>query len=115
LLECQDIGGGFNNTTERLWNADVSDLAFSLAPRTSKQGGKISFDRLGRSAFVVVDFEVNAGSLNASSNRVLDISVTKIHAVMQPSSVGEFGDFVDHLQVRFILLDWYFSDFLRPS
>jgi hypothetical protein len=104
LLECEDIGGGINDGLDRLWNIGVSDIAFSLAPRTLNDAENISFDRLNRLAFVVVDFQIYAGLPSASSDLILDISVTKIHAVMQPSSMGELGDFIDHLQVRFIPL-----------
>jgi hypothetical protein len=99
LLECEDIGGGFNHRMDRFWNLDVSDLALSLAPRTLNDTGNLSFDRLDRSAFVVIDFQISAGLPKVSAEEVLDIVVTKIHAVMQPSSIGEVGDFVDHLQV----------------
>jgi hypothetical protein len=99
-LECLDIGGGVNNTAGLAWNVDLSDLAFSLAPRTAV--GR--FSRKQCSAFVNVDFRISAGSemSEVSANKVVQVSVTKIHAVMQPSSIGEVGDFIDHLQVLII-------------
>lgn len=106
LLQCEDIDGGFNNKMDRLWHIDVSDLAFSLAPRSSNDAGKISFERLNRLAFVVVDFQVSAEPGKTPTEKVLDVAVTKIHAVMQPSSIGQFGDFIDNLQVRAILFMW---------
>jgi hypothetical protein len=102
-LECLDIGGGVNNTVGLAWNIDLSDLAFSLAPRTAV-GRQPGFSRKHCLAFVNVDFRISAGTeiSEDSTNKVVHVSVTKIHAVMQPSSIGEVGDFIDHLQVFII-------------
>jgi len=108
LLECLDIGGGVNNVAGLAWNVDLSDLAFSLAPRTAV-GRQSGFNRKHCSAFVIVDFRISAGTetLEASTHKVVQVSITKIHAVMQPSSIGEVGDFIDHLQVTRTLLRHY--------
>lgn len=101
FLECDDIGGGINNDSGRAWNIGLSDLALSLAPRIGKGNEKYGFNRNHRSAFVIIDFQASAGSrtLQDVNGQSLRLSVTKIHAVMQPSSIGEIGDFIDHLQV----------------
>lgn len=105
-LECLDIGGGVNNVAGLVWNIDLSDLAFSLAPQTAALGRQPGFSRKHCSAFVIVDFMISAGTeiLEASANKVVLVSITKIHAVMQPSSIGEVGDFIDHLQVIRVFL-----------
>ena len=99
-LECDHIGGGIKNEFGHAWNIGLSDLALSLAPRV-KDKLEPGFNRNHRSAFVIIDFQVDSGQLASYESKVgiLRLSVTKIHAVMQPSSIGEIGDFVDHLQV----------------
>ena len=100
-LECDQIGGGIKNEFGQAWNIGLSDLALSLAPRVGKGKMEPGFNRNHRSAFVIIDFQVDSGQLASFEWKVgmLRLSVTKIHAVMQPSSIGEIGDFVDHLQV----------------
>lgn len=98
LLECQDINGNASNASGWAWDIGLSDLALSLAPRLSRVQSK-TFSRNHRSAFVIIDFKLSGSGSEISPEKVLDLSVTKTHAVMQPSSIGEFGDFIDNLQV----------------
>lgn len=98
LLECQDINGNASNASGWAWDVGLSDLALSLAPRVSKVQSK-TFSRNHRSAFVIIDFKLSGSGSKISPEKALDLSVTKTHAVMQPSSIGEFGDFIDNLQV----------------
>ncbi|KAI1795480.1 hypothetical protein LXA43DRAFT_1178514 [Ganoderma leucocontextum] len=100
FLECDDISGGVGNLGRSLWHVRLSDLALSLAAQGSI-GAPSHRDR--RSAFVRVDVEVGMGKKANSSVHHLQVSVNKIHAVMQPSSIGELGDFVDHLQAEVII------------
>ena len=96
FLECDDISGGVSNQGRSLWHIRLSDLALSLASQLSI-GAPSHRDR--RSAFVRVDFEASMGRKAHTSVQHLQVSIAKIHAVMQPSSIGELGDFIDHLQV----------------
>lgn len=100
FLECQNIGGGMQENHGRSWKLSVQDLALSLAPRTHSDSGMHSFDRINRTAFVSIDFHVSATKLPTSFAHALDITVTKVHAVMQPSSIGQLGDFIDHIQAE---------------
>ena len=100
FLECQNIGGGTQENSGRSWKLSVSNLALSLAPRTHSESGMHSFDRINRTAFVSIDFHVSATQSPSSSAHTLDITVTKVHAVMQPSSIGQLGDFIDHIQAE---------------
>jgi hypothetical protein len=102
LFECQDISGclkgGDSKGKGKFWQLDVTGLALSLVPRAyaiakSKSG---KFDGRRCSAFVVIDCKAEVDQ--RSTQKCLRIKVSKIHAVMQPSSIGEIGDFVDHLQ-----------------
>ncbi|KAF6761220.1 hypothetical protein DFP72DRAFT_34729 [Ephemerocybe angulata] len=100
-LECLDIRGGVNNSNGLSWDLALTGLTLSLAPRAS---GSIQHTRKQRSAFVTIDFKV-IGSNHIDSESLiqnLDLAVTRVHAVMQPSSIGEVGDFIDHLQAEML-------------
>ncbi|KAG7098617.1 hypothetical protein E1B28_000539 [Marasmius oreades] len=99
-LECPAIGGRFESSSEKNWSIVVSDLALSLAPRAV-----MAFPRHQRSAFVVIDFRFIGSSRKHTASvpgKELKLSVTKVHAVMQPSSIGEIGDFIDQLQTEML-------------
>lgn len=94
FLECENIMGSMSDTdlgTKRQLN--LFDLTLSLA----SQSVSLNTNRNRRSAFVSIDSQVSMHGKDEDNN--LNITVPKIHAVMQPSSIGEIGDFVDHLQV----------------
>jgi hypothetical protein len=78
----------------------VQDLSLSLAPRTHADSGSHSFDRIDRTAFVSIDFHIRTTQPLSSAAHTLDIIVTKVHAVMQPSSISQIGDFLDHIQAE---------------
>ncbi|KAG5342712.1 hypothetical protein C0989_010680 [Termitomyces sp. Mn162] len=105
-FECLDISGGVNNSNGLTCNVELSDMSFSLASRAAARPNNPGFNRKHRSAFVIIDFKLDARNESASdSSTVVQVLVTKIHAVMQPSSIGEVGDFVDHIQVQAEMLD----------
>ncbi|KAJ7072266.1 hypothetical protein C8F01DRAFT_1205872 [Mycena amicta] len=102
FLECFDIGGSIDNLSRRTWSLTLTDLALSLAPKAVVEPRNSAFNRQRRSAFVIVDLEVKGGESGADDDveNVLHTTITKIHAVMQPSSIGEVADFVDHIQAE---------------
>lgn len=100
FLECRNIGGGMQENYGRSWKLSVQDLALSLAPKTQNESGPHSSDRINRTAFVSIDFHVSTTQSSSPSAHTLDIAVTKVHAVMQPSSIGQLGDFLDHIQAE---------------
>lgn len=101
-LECQDIGSGLDSAAGNAWNLTLSNLALSLAPRSAEQRGS-GFSRRRRSAFVIIDIMVKAESQSVQASldveKNLRITVTKIHAVMQASSISEMNDFIEELRV----------------
>ncbi|TFK75375.1 hypothetical protein BDN72DRAFT_832240 [Pluteus cervinus] len=101
-LECQDIGGGFQNVINQKWHLAMSDLALSLEPRSTKSIHRELKQSNNRSAFVRINVKLstNGAEDESFSGNTLDLSFTSIHAVMQASSIGEVGDFVDHLQAE---------------
>jgi hypothetical protein len=98
FLECQDINGSLTSSGGWTWDVGLSDLALSLSPRISDRQNT-GFNRKQRSAFVIIDVNIY-GSKPIGGDTSVHLSMTKIHAVMRPSSIGEFGDFIDNLQVR---------------
>jgi len=104
FLECQNIGGGLQNDNGFGWDIGLTDLALSLAPR--KVGFmQESFNRGHRSFFVIIDVKVLSGKQRKYPYaRTLDLVITKAHAVMHPSSIGEIGDFLDQIQVRAVTI-----------
>ncbi|KAJ7218000.1 hypothetical protein GGX14DRAFT_550111 [Mycena pura] len=102
-LECFDIGGSIDSLSKRMWGLTLTDLALSLAPKARIEPRDSTFNRHRRSAFVIIDFEAKGGDSGEGEkvlHNILQITITKIHAVMQASSIGEVGDFVDHLQAE---------------
>ncbi|KAI9507443.1 hypothetical protein F5148DRAFT_1205043 [Russula earlei] len=104
LFECQDVSGGLidgeTKGKRKLWQLNVIGLGLSLAPKSyaammSESGG---FDGSHRSAFVKIDSKVEVD--HRTVQKFLRIKVFKTHAIMQPSSIGEIGDFIDHLQAE---------------
>ncbi|TDL24302.1 hypothetical protein BD410DRAFT_116796 [Rickenella mellea] len=104
-LECKDIDGTMTDRNGRRWQIDLSDLALLLTRRNSSTDSNEAFSRQRCAAFVTVDLKArNRSEVHESANpHFLELSVTKLHAVMQPSSIGEFGDFLDHLQTELLV------------
>ncbi|OJA20857.1 hypothetical protein AZE42_02968 [Rhizopogon vesiculosus] len=97
-LECEDVGGDISSIDAGIaWRIRLRDLALSLAPRAGVVSRETTFNRNHRSAFVIVDLRARGNAHR------LDFRVPKIHAVMQPSSIGEVGDFLDHQQAELLI------------
>ena len=102
FLECQDIRGsltdGESKGKGKFLELNAVGLALSLAPRfyavMKTDSGR--FDGNRRSAFVQIDCKAEVD--HRTAQKFLRVKVHKIHAIMQPSSIGEIGDFIDHLQ-----------------
>ncbi|KAF9033263.1 hypothetical protein BDZ89DRAFT_1063002 [Hymenopellis radicata] len=84
---------GLDTTAARTWFVTLSDLALSLASRTSVEAQTAAFSRSRRSAFEGAE----------SQEDTLQIRITKIHAIMQPSSMGQVGDFIDDMQTEMLI------------
>lgn len=92
-LECENVVGYTTKKGDNfVWKVRHRDIALSLVPRLMTTPDHLS-NRSHRSAFIVIDVVVSADSSR------LVVSIPKIHAVMQPSSIGELGDFIDYQQV----------------
>ncbi|KAG1858104.1 hypothetical protein F4604DRAFT_1684988 [Suillus subluteus] len=97
-LECEDVGGDISSSDLGIaWRIRLCDLALSLAPRAGVVSRETTFNRNHRSAFLIVDLRAR-GNVHR-----LDFRIPKIHAVMQPSSIGEIGDFLDHQQAELLI------------
>ncbi|EIN11333.1 hypothetical protein PUNSTDRAFT_98433 [Punctularia strigosozonata HHB-11173 SS5] len=101
FLECQDINGGANNEEGRVLQLHLSNLALSLSSGARMRTLDPGLRRTHGSAFVNMDVQVNLLSgRSPAGGHILQIAIPKIHAVMQPSSIGEFADYVDQLQTE---------------
>lgn len=96
FLECDDIGGSMGSQADFDWQIRLSDLSLSLASRSSSRS---ALDRGHRSAFVTIDFEARMRCVASRTRHILEVLASKVHAVMQPTSIGELSDFIDNLQV----------------
>ncbi|KAH8828053.1 hypothetical protein DL96DRAFT_1601498 [Flagelloscypha sp. PMI_526] len=100
--------GVLDNERKNKWRLAVTDLALSLVPRAQDSATQLqeqaTFMREYKSAFVNIDFQISSNSAFDEGNRSnsLILNVSKVHAVMQPTSVSEFGDFADHLQAEIL-------------
>ncbi|KAH8080285.1 hypothetical protein BXZ70DRAFT_901408 [Cristinia sonorae] len=103
FLECDDIHGGISEESQSQWRITLRDLALSLAANAKLLSHKSAFDRGRRSAFVIVDCALTMQSNVPPTTKRVYFELTKMHAVMQPSSIGELGDFVDHLQAEVLV------------
>ncbi|KAJ3553006.1 hypothetical protein NM688_g3848 [Phlebia brevispora] len=101
FLDCDHVGGTVSNDAGFGWHIELADLALSLAPHTERR--EHLSDSHNRSVFVVIDARAEMRELVQRRAKKLDLRVTKIHAVMQPSSIGQLGDFVDHLQAEILI------------
>lgn len=107
FFHCRNISTSFGNTADRQWEVLLTDLALSFVPKLAHQQKRVSaeFDHSSRVAFVAVDMQAN----NRQSDREresldnLNVAVTRFHAVFQPSSVGQLGDYVNFIQVGLFL------------
>ena len=99
-LECKDVRGRIDQDAIGTWHIQLSDLSLSLASRAVLHT-QDSHPNRNRLAFVVVDLEVSAEKPSGDifHHDTLSISVTRFHAVLQPSSIRETGDFFNHMQV----------------
>lgn len=95
FLACDHVGGAVSNDGGFRWHVELTDLALSLAPHSER----VLTDSHNRSAFVIIDARAEMVGSPKRTTQNLELKVTKIHAVMQASSIGQVGDFVDHLQV----------------
>jgi len=114
FLECEDISGsltdGGSTGKGKFWQLNATGLALSLAPSfyavMKSESGRLDGNR--RSAFVQIDCKAEVDRRTAQ--KFLRIKVDKIHAIMQPSSIGEIGDFIDHLQACLFYIHSRLSD-----
>ena len=80
----------------------MKDLSLSLSPVLVDKRPSELKDLDIRSAFVSID-------LNAElSEETLSLMISKLHAVMSPSSLGELGDLIDYVQVSISWVQWQY-------
>jgi hypothetical protein len=101
LFECEDIKGGLDDEVGAKWQLRLSDVALSVAPRENGKISRQSFTRTQRSAFVAIDLNATGEDRpEPSPGKVLRVELSKVHAVLQPSSIAEIADFINDLQTE---------------
>lgn len=100
-LNCAVIEGHVSKETgpDVLWDARCSSISLSLAHHSTLPAS--SFDRKIRSAYMDIEFDVNntRPAKFLAEDQHFNLRIIRIHAVMQPASIGELGDLVDYVQV----------------
>lgn len=99
FLECHDIDASLCTFGHGQWEVTLADLsAYLVSKATFKTRSKP-----GRhSVLITADIRASDRTIEkepSQTHRFLKFAVTKLHAVMQPSSINELGSFIDHVQV----------------
>lgn len=94
-LECIDVDAVVSDAGVRRWRLTLKNAALYLSPKSSeyKPNGMYPLR-------VNVDFEASSNQSTSESKETMELSVTRFHVVLQPNSISEVSDFIDHLQVR---------------
>jgi hypothetical protein len=105
-LTSVEVTGTARNDAGLAWNFTVSNLALALSHRLVDTRPRREFDRSLRSAYMVLDVKGSSHSrfsksADEKSLQDLHLQMGRMHAVMSPNSIGELGDLIDHIQVRF--------------
>lgn len=108
--------GTARNEPNLVWNFSVANLALGLSHLSRSIGKRMSkeFDRRFRTAYMVLNMKARYSSASPglpygsvqgpSGRKVLQLQISRMHAVMSPNSIGELGDLIDHIQVRMSLI-----------
>jgi hypothetical protein len=95
FLNSSDISGSVMAKPSFASSLYLNDFALSLAPQSSEIRDRGSSGVHHRSAFILLDLEWRLDDVSTN------LKVTKLHAVMSPSSISEFGDLLDFFQVKY--------------
>lgn len=93
FLNSSNIFGSSTGTQSFAWNLHLNDFSLSLAPQSTEMRSITGSGVHHRSAFILLDLEW------LLDDSLTTMKVTKLHAVMSPSSISEFGDLLDFFQV----------------
>ncbi len=94
-LECFDIDAIISDAGVRRWVLTFKNVALYLSPKSSEFKPNAIYPLR-----VNVDFEASSSLSTPNSKGSMELSVTRFHVVLQPNSISEVSDFIDHLQVR---------------
>ncbi|KAG9119662.1 hypothetical protein FRC07_005207, partial [Ceratobasidium sp. 392] len=103
-LDSSNIKGHVHSGTVKRWSFNVESLALSLAHHSAPRRTRSNFDRKYRSAYMVLDMAAEniEHPEGAQEDNHLGITVSFVHAVMQPAAIAELGDLVDHIQAEML-------------
>lgn len=108
-LTSAEMTGTARNEPNLLWNFTVTSLALGLSHRSIQKRVASEFDRRFRTAYMVLDMKARSLSSSVSRNNaptrhVLQLQISRMHAIMSPNSIGELGDLIDHIQASISIL-----------
>lgn len=91
------VTGGVSNVNSRSWNLGVTGLGLGLVRKVPEEGSP--FHLSSAMAFISIDLAIKTLREDHRPEKI-EINIPRIHAVMQPASIGEIGDLIDYIQVR---------------
>ncbi|KIM31189.1 hypothetical protein M408DRAFT_327476 [Serendipita vermifera MAFF 305830] len=96
FFDVAEISGEGSGAKE--WSFRVSDISFSLAPKAA--ASRKDFDRRYRLAYMVFDLHTKSTYNQDTETHLLELSIDKVHAVLQAAALGVLGDLVDSYQAE---------------
>ncbi|KLO15399.1 hypothetical protein SCHPADRAFT_995885 [Schizopora paradoxa] len=97
-LECFDVDAVISDTGVRRWFLTFKSMALYLSPKSSEYRPDMM-----NPLRVNVDFEISGNQSTSDTKGLVELSVTRFHVVLQPNSISEVSDFIDHLQAEVLL------------
>lgn len=92
-LQCSNISGRLVRSGRTMWKFSMKNLTLALSPAFLGRQRSDTDNLDTRSAYISIDLQTEL--LEDS----LSLSLSRLHAFMSPSSVGELGDLFDYVQV----------------
>jgi len=92
-----NVSGTVSNIDVRVLQLSVTNVGLELTPNVI--GQYAARDSSTAIAYVSVDVHVQVTRVRSRPEEIA-VQIPRLHAVMQPSSIGELGDLADYVQVR---------------
>ena len=96
-----NVTGSVTNLSPRILQISVNGVGLELVPNAFER--ILTFDARSAIAYVSVDLRAEI-TRHRSRPEEIEVQIPRLHAVMQPSSIGELGDLIDFVQVRSLKL-----------
>ncbi|EJD45633.1 hypothetical protein AURDEDRAFT_165486 [Auricularia subglabra TFB-10046 SS5] len=94
-----NVTGGMTNLEVRKWHLSISNVGLCLVHNSPDRGSP--FELTSALAYILLDVRMTTIREDGMPDSV-QIDLPRLHAVMQPSSIGELGDLVDYIQAEML-------------